>query len=283
MSATKKTAEKRLAGKGPVAAKGSGAKPAAAKKTATSIDVAALGASRKTLDNIPGRALSFLRAAGTSRAIRRFLGKAGYTETDHKEGWDLLHACSGFASGDPPELEDTRVRDAIRALDAWDEDGFRIIRASLGRHFPAQAKFVLEGIAPGVGAASVVAVGTLLTRLDQLEKGRPSTAKDDKAAIALLETRGINKKERQKLRDLIAEATRAEPVAHDDPSVEETAGAHYAALAALRAWHLEWSEVARSVVRRRDYLIRLGLASRRDPKNEVEDGEPDANGSDAPP
>lgn len=248
-------------------------KRAAAKETAASEDGAVLGVNRRVLDEVPARALAFLRAAGTSRAIRRFLGKAGYTESDHREGWDLLHASSGFTSGGPPELEDTRVRDAIRALDAWDEDGFRIIRASLGRHFPAQAKFVLEGIAPGVGPASVVAVETLLARLDQLEKGRPSTAKDDKAAIALLEARGINQKERQKLRDLLVEAKHAQPV---EPSTDEHAD--YAPLAALHTWHLEWSEVARAVVRRRDYLIRLGLAS----QGEGEHAETDADEGDAP-
>lgn len=34
-------------------------------------------------------------------------------------------------------------------------------------------------------------------------------------------------------------------------------------LLALRAWYLDWSDTARAVISRRDYLIRLGLAQRK--------------------
>jgi hypothetical protein len=34
-------------------------------------------------------------------------------------------------------------------------------------------------------------------------------------------------------------------------------------LMALRAWYEEWSSIARVVIKRRDYLIRMGLAKRR--------------------
>ena len=38
------------------------------------------------------------------------------------------------------------------------------------------------------------------------------------------------------------------------------------ALGALRVWYVDWSEMARSVVKRKDYLIRLGLAKRKSAK-----------------
>lgn len=46
-------------------------------------------------------------------------------------------------------------------------------------------------------------------------------------------------------------------------------------LVALREWFEEWSEIARACVSRRDYLIRMGLASRRiRSTTETEDAEP---------
>ena len=38
------------------------------------------------------------------------------------------------------------------------------------------------------------------------------------------------------------------------------------ALGALRVWYVDWSEMARSVVKRREYLIQLGLAKRKSAK-----------------
>jgi hypothetical protein len=35
------------------------------------------------------------------------------------------------------------------------------------------------------------------------------------------------------------------------------------ALLALRAWYKDWSTTARAVIRRRDYLVMLGLTKRR--------------------
>jgi hypothetical protein len=45
----------------------------------------------------------------------------------------------------------------------------------------------------------------------------------------------------------------------------------------LRAWHQDWAETARSVITRRDYRIRLGLAQRRSAAEEdaPDEGKPD--------
>jgi hypothetical protein len=50
----------------------------------------------------------------------------------------------------------------------------------------------------------------------------------------------------------------AEQIAAEDAAFE-------AALVELRAWYDEWSEIARLIIKRRDLLIRLGLAERRSP------------------
>jgi len=219
---------------------------------------------RETLDGTPDRALALLRGIGTSAAIRGTLEAAGYSERDHREGWTLLHAASGFHAEAVVTQEDTSVRDAIREIDSWDESGFRIVRATLTRRYPDQAASVLRGLSASTGAAAVVGVATLLDRLDELEGSKDKT---DRAALALLGERGIDAAKRKHLRGLVTRAHAAPkaPVV-DASAVTEALEEHVHALAALRAWYEEWSEIARATVTRRDYLIRLGLAKRKSNK-----------------
>lgn len=217
---------------------------------------------KQVLDETPGRALTFLRAIGTSREIRAAMIGAGYSDADHAEGWRLMHQVSGFDATPALPKEDKTVREAILALDAWDEDGLRRIGAALRRLHPAQAEFVLNGLEAQEGAASVLVVQTLLERLNALESSpeRKATREADAAALDTLSKRGITKEERARLGELVKVA--------QSPSFEappEAPKSDDGALLAMRAWFEDWSETARSVIRRRDHLIRLGLAQRRKP------------------
>ena len=181
------------------------------------------------------------------------------------QGWQLLHAASGYHEV-APVPEDTTVRDAIKQVDDWDEGGFQIISASLRYRFPDQAAFVLDGLQASTGAAAVLGVKQLLDRLDALESAtsRASTREQDLAAIALLAERGINAAERRRLRNLIAVAESAPDLSLPDAEkVAKSEADTLRNLMALRAWYEEWSSIARVVIKRRDYLIRMGLAKRR--------------------
>jgi hypothetical protein len=223
--------------------------------------------SRDTLETVPQRALAFLRAVGTARPIRAALLGRGYSAEDHLEGWKYLHACAGFSEeSSEMDVEEPVVRDAIAELDAWDESGFRIVRATLERRFPDQAEFVLKGLKPATGAAAVLSVERLLERLDALEnaEGRKDSRKEDHAALDVLGKRGIDEAKRKRLGELVTTAKSVAPIVQVDPAiVEEEDAARLAALGNLYAWYREWTEVARATIKRRDHLIRLGLASRR--------------------
>jgi hypothetical protein len=52
---------------------------------------------------------------------------------------------------------------------------------------------------------------------------------------------------------------------------EQREAEHQATARAFSVWLTEWREIARAVVTRRDWLIRLGLASRRKAKPAGED------------
>lgn len=224
------------------------------------------------------RVLTFLRAAGTSKGIRALLAAKGYADADHQEGWSLLHNVSGVTSEAPAFDTNVGVRDAITELDNWDEDGYRLVRASLSRKHPAQAEFVLRGLGPAEGAGAVLSVKNLLDRLDALESSldRQPTREADRAALATLEARGLGAVERTRLRGLVKQAEGATAAGPADPAGDEVADKKYLAdLLALRGWFVEWGELARVAVKRKDYLIRLGLAKRKAPSKAGGDAEPD--------
>ncbi len=216
--------------------------------------------SLSTLERTPERALRLLRAVGTNAPIRDQLMRVGFDAADHTEGWELIHKASGFSAQSLAVVDDGSVRRAIVALDDWDERGMRLAAAALRRRHPEQYEVVFDGVEPERGVAAVLGVARFLDRLDALEAGTD----EDRAALAALATRGIDTAERARLRDLITAAESAPEIV--GPSAEERADAHEAQLAslrALRAWYDEWADTARAVIKRRDHLISLGLASRR--------------------
>jgi hypothetical protein len=224
------------------------------------------------LEQLPMQVLPFLRAVGITPAIRVALAVYGYTPAVHDEGWNLLKAsCSGDEDA-VPDRSDAIARGAIRTVDDRDEDLFRLVRVSLEHRHPAQASFVLDGIGPEVGIEAVLAVAHLLDRLDALESSpaRASTRAEDHAALATLAARTIDRERRRELRALVNTGQIGAPTvdavggaAPSAPAAEAAPDERHAALRALRNWHHEWSTIARSCIKRRDQLVRLGLAARR--------------------
>jgi len=223
---------------------------------------------RETLDETPARALKLLRGIGTNLAIRGAMASKGYDEADHKEGWALLHAASGFTvEAASATTVDTDVSGAIATIDAWDEDGFRIVRATLQRKFRDQAAVVLKGIGPSTGPKAVLGVKTLVERIKALGASADQT---DRAAYIALAKRGIDDAELGRLEGLVKRAESAPKLAPTDPAPAAAAdAAHVQHLVALRALYEEWSEIAHAVVKRRDHLILLGLAKRKAPKKKT--------------
>lgn len=228
--------------------------------------------SRQVLDEAPTRAIRLLKTLGTNLQIRAVLAARGYTHDDHREGWKLLHAAAGFdahAAAAPgaalASALDETVRSAITELDATDEPLLRILRASLGRRFPAQAAFVLDGVEAAQGAGAVLVIATLLDRLEALatDPARKKTRLDDRKALDLVAQRGYGPDRLKALRSLVKQAQSSPAALPSDPAAAPADDpARTAALVALHAWWKEWSEIARAVIRRRDHLIALGLARR---------------------
>jgi hypothetical protein len=224
------------------------------------------------LGRLPARAFTFISTLSTSRPIFALVAARGLDKDILADGWKKLHAVSGYAvDGAAPSVDvSPETRAALVEVDAWDEPNFAVTRAALAVGYPSACEFLMNGLEAAQGRGAIQSVGTYLRRLDALESGKGRDKhehKTDKAAIAKLASRGITSEVRARLEKLVASLEEgpddAEPAA--SPAVP-LSGPRRAALVALYGWFFEWSETARAVIRRRDYLIRLGLAQRKPKK-----------------
>jgi hypothetical protein len=235
--------------------------------------------SRQVLDAIPGRVLTFLIGIGKSIVARTALQEAGYGQEEHDYAWSRLQRL-GMLGAIATPTKDVAVASAVRELDAWDDDNFPSVLATLNRDFAEQAEFVFENLEVKQGAESVVAVGTLLDRLDALESGdgRPKAShKRDLAALELLAKRGYGKKVRAHLAELVATAKTVaaiEPITDDERTT---------ILFELYGWFTDWSAQAKRLLKKKQQRIALGLASRtRKAKAKGDDAPAPVDGAPAP-
>jgi hypothetical protein len=211
----------------------------------------AAGVTRETLEETPARVMAFLFGVGTRPTVKADLANFGYTDAVHEDGW-VRFKDVGNRSVEQRRL-DPNVVAALRELDSSDELYYRLLGACL-TSFPDVKQMVLEGIVPVVGPGSVLNMSTMLERLDKLEE-----TEEGRLALARLAAAKIDKAERERMAGLVKVATSTPTQSAfptDDAAFEQS-------LLSLREWYVEWSEIARIAIRRRDHLIALGLASRR--------------------
>lgn len=238
--------------------------------------------SDQVLEETPARAAKLLNGIGAVPVIRTLMEQGGMTDDDIVEGGKLLVASWWQLPGAAAERDTDEARQqraATAELDQWDEPNFARYGAALRRRFPGAHDYVFHDLAASTGAAAVAGVATFLKRLEVLEKGtdpaRQETKKDDKKAAELVSSRGLTKDERARLGKLVEVALR--PTTTLAPTADhdiERRAARKAALTELKDWYEEWATVARAVVKKRAYLIRMGLASRKVGKKDEGEGAP---------
>lgn len=230
--------------------------------------------SDEILEAAPERATKLLTGIGAVPTIRTLLLQVGMTDDEIAEGRKLLLACLAAPLA-PREVKDTEAaaaqRDAVAELDAWDEPNFARYQAALRRHHPAVAEYVFESLSASTGVAAVNGVATFLARVDTIEKHTDpkrqdaKTKQDDAKAIKLLAKRGLDAKERARLKGLVHVALGPTSALPANLEGEAAGQSRKEALAELRAWYDDWASSAKAVVKKRAYLIRLGLATRKSP------------------
>jgi hypothetical protein len=226
---------------------------------------------RRTRERNVTRAAQFLGTLSRSPEIRLVMETAaGYTPEDHQRGWDLLLAVMGYRqgpSGAPLPQRPIDQEAAVAALDQWDAPAFERARAALQVNFPDQLAYIFDGLKAAEGPEAVGGVKAFIDRVTKLAEGtdtaRAATKDQDRAAADLLAKRKILDAETEKrLRALIEDATRLAPAPIALPSIEDSPE-YRAATTGLHAWLTDWRGQGRNIIRRRDYLIQLGLSERR--------------------
>jgi hypothetical protein len=120
---------------------------------------------------------------------------------------------------------------------------------------------ILAGLSVGDESEAVLAVAMLLERLTAIREG------DTQAPLLVtLADRGFNEPELARLATLVSTAQRATlPVGVSVAAVAHKAeeDSTDAARLALYRWFVDWSTTAKTFVKRKDWLIRMGLSQRR--------------------
>jgi hypothetical protein len=238
--------------------------PTKVRSTAMPINAAPQGdPSDDTLDRVVVRSMRFLLAVGTDIVARAAIESRGYSDAEHARGWSLVDRVSGRTSMTPPPMgEGSTTRTARDAIEQWLVANLPIAEASLQYGFSAQHAFVFrDDLKTGGGAAAVITAQAFLSRVNALGSAKRGEHRaSDERALAQLERRGIGTAQRSWLAEQIALVQRG-----DKPGVVSTSpiSADRANRLALYAWHAEWSAIARTVIKQRGLLIRMGLATRR--------------------
>jgi hypothetical protein len=243
--------------------------------------------SDRTLEEAPARAATFLVAVGASPELRAILAHHGHmTEDDLEQGRQfLLDVISVPLAPQPSWHSDEALaqRAALAEVDQWDESTYQRASAVLRRFYPSAGEYLFRDLTASRGAAAVRGALTFLTRVEVLESGtdpeRAATRDDDKKAVELLASRGIDQAERKRIRELATLAlapTKAPAAPVPSPNLEK----RRESLLALRRWFEDWSATARAVVRKRQHLIRLGLSK---PKRRTRVEEPSEPAPAGPP
>jgi len=224
------------------------------------------GVTLRTLESVPVRALTFLRAVGLNRVIYATLARQGYDPVIHLEAWEDLKNTGNIAITAVVGELDPEVSAAVVKVDEMDGDIIRVITASLKHQHPEQLAYILRGSKPATGMEATWNCAQIVEGCKGLENdpNRESKREEDHKVLEILKKRGFGPKEREELSELVKIATSTPktkpPTAEQEAKEDET---YVRTLGKLWRWYDEWSEIARVAIKRRDHLIQLGLAKRK--------------------
>lgn len=209
------------------------------------------------LRDLAARVAKFLYAIATNVSLRGQMQSAGYSRDDHAEGQALLVAACEYQTSGYDLAEDAAAKAAEAELVAWASVNIGRYRAAVERLHPEHLTLFaqLEWHTP---AEAVLAVDKLLRRLSELSWRPPSMVR------RLLERRGLTTSERTRLQGLVGAAQGANVPGPGDSSALERGeeGSTSPEVLALYCWYADWVATARAVVRRKDWLVRMGVVRR---------------------
>lgn len=216
-----------------------------------------------TLKHAPARLLQFLQAM-SDPVIRTKFNAINWSDERGNEGWALLEELR-VASVAKPVATENPVTEAITQCEEWQSTGLVRARAMLQMTHPEQAQFLFHDFVSGPGMEAVLNVATFLNRRGLLTRSaeRKATHRADVESLSVLEQVGITKDELKKLEKIVSTAQSAPAALSDDTEQSEIESERREVLRKIHVWITGWSDMARTVITRRDQAIKLGIAKRR--------------------
>jgi hypothetical protein len=180
-------------------------------------------------------------------AVRSRLVSYGLTDEILAKGEGSAQTARRLVFDTPPIFLKTDVVDRVGD---WEKHWFPIIGASLRFEHPAVHERLFRNIDRGQGEAALPHVLTLAERLLALAS---STDAEDQAAFALLGSRGVTEAGAHEIADLIRNGERFTAKSGPPREVRDQA------VADAWAFYLVWSEIARTAIKDRALLRRMGF------------------------
>jgi hypothetical protein len=195
------------------------------------------------------RVLEFLIGLRDDRVLAA-LADYGFTADDRDKGWELLRGL-GLTQAVPKSVPFTNA--TLVALDAWRQRWMRIVSVSLVQDFPRVYDQIFSGIdEPKKPSFAVVPV--LADRIEKLERAKDATSR---AALAKLRKRGLSSERMAEARRLVTDFVGTKPPEMPDMNARRTK--IHAAETALWNYFVEWSHIARTVIKEPRLLELLGF------------------------
>ena len=220
------------------------------------------------------RMLKFLMSLNDPQ-ISALLGDRGFDEETRAGGWDLLEKSAGrhLAVYFGPIRTASAYKGTISQLDKLENTWFDVADVALRRSFPVVHEKLFLNLSKVSGIKVVITVRTFFNRIDKMEAGGDET---DRAALALLEKRGLTGAIRDQARSLLAQAETGHTlrIPEPDPEAEKE---RLAAMEEMWAWYKDWAKTARTVVSDKRLRISMGISKprRSAPAEMAEDMEDD--------
>jgi hypothetical protein len=197
------------------------------------------------------RVVEFLLGLRDERVLAALVG-CGFTQRERAEGWQLLQTLGMTDTAREVRHDDEPV---LQKLDAWHNQWIRIAKVSLQRGFPR----VYDQIIPSVGNvshASVIVVPVFLRNFEKLTRAKDT---ESKAALAKLRQRGLTPERIAEGQQLAAQFMKLNVSTTPAPDLRKRRAAIEQAEAALWDYYLEWSQLARTVIKDVRLLKLLGF------------------------
>lgn len=207
------------------------------------------------------RLLEFLLGLRDDRVLSA-LASRGFTDADRATGWDLLRAL-GTTQCVP--IRTSMDNSAFSSLDAWRREWIRLVRVSLAHGFADLDAKLFRRI-DGATQPSLEVVSVFLNRFEKLERSSDATTQ---AALAKLRERGFTAERREEAKQMLQAVLQFKPPKSPDPAMRRAAIRK--AEAALWAYYIEWSQIARTVIKDARLLEMLGYREGQAPDNEPDE------------